>query len=84
LYLAGKGSRRSWKIRRFFLLLRTKRAADFYGPNTQNGVPNVLVFELFAKGAKASWLDNAAVPHSLTFTPDAARGVAVLADQESA
>ncbi len=32
----------------------------------------------------ASWLVNAAVPHSLTFTPDAARGVAMLAERESA
>ncbi len=60
------------------------RSADCYGPDTQNGVPNVLLFEPFAKGATASWLVNAAVPHSLTFTPDAARGVAVLAGQESA
>ena len=60
------------------------RSADFYGPDTQNGVPNVLVFEPFAKGARASWLVNAGVPHSLTFTPDAARGVAMLADRESA
>ena len=60
------------------------RSADFYGPDTKNGVPNVLVFEPFAKGAKASWLVDAAVAHSLTFTPDAARGVAMLADRESA
>jgi nucleoside-diphosphate-sugar epimerase len=60
------------------------RAADFYGPETQNGVPNVLVFEPLSKGSKASWLVNAAVPHALTFTPDAARGVAMLADRESA
>lgn len=60
------------------------RSADFYGPDTQNGVPNVLVFEPFAKDSRASWLVNAAVPHSLTFTPDAARGVAMLADHESA
>jgi nucleoside-diphosphate-sugar epimerase len=60
------------------------RSADFYGPNTKNGVPNVLVLEPFAKGATASWLANAAVPHSLTFTPDAARGVAMLAERESA
>src|ERR1700676_5373746 len=52
------------------------RSADFYGPKTQNGVPNVLVFEPFAKGSKASWLVNAGAPHSLTFTPDAARGLA--------
>ncbi len=60
------------------------RSADFYGPDTQTAYPNVLVFEPLAKGAKASWLVNAAVPHSLTFTPDAARGVAMLADQVSA
>lgn len=60
------------------------RSADFYGPDTQNGVPNVLVFEAFAKRAKASWLVNADVPHSLTFTLDAARGVAMLAERESA
>src|ERR1700674_328208 len=60
------------------------RSADFYGPDTQNGVPNVLVFEPLAKGSKASWLVNAAVPHSLTFTPDAARGVALLAGREPA
>jgi nucleoside-diphosphate-sugar epimerase len=60
------------------------RAADFYGPQTQNGVPNVLVLEPFANKKTASWLVNASVPHSLTFIPDAARGVAMLADRDSA
>jgi len=60
------------------------RAADFYGPDIKTGVPNVLVFEPFSKGSRASWLVNDAMPHSLTFTPDAARGVAILADKESA
>jgi len=60
------------------------RSADFYGPHTQHGVPNVLVFEAFARSAKASWLVNATVPHSFTFTPDAARGVAMLAERDSA
>jgi nucleoside-diphosphate-sugar epimerase len=60
------------------------RSADFYGPKMQNGVPNVLVLEPFANKKPASWLVNAAVPHSLTFTPDAGRGVAMLADRESA
>ncbi len=59
------------------------RSADFYGPDTQNGVPNVLVFEAFAKGSRASWLVNAAVPHSLTFTPDAVHGLTLLAERES-
>lgn len=60
------------------------RSADFYGPLTEHGLPNVLVFKAFAKGSKASWLVNASVPHSLTFTPDAARGLAMLAERESA
>ena len=60
------------------------RSADFYGPLTKNGVPNVLVFEPFAKGSRASWLVDASVPHSLTFIPDAGRGLALLADDESA
>ncbi len=60
------------------------RSADFYGPRTNNSVPNALVFEPFAKGATASWLVNSMVPHSLTFTRDAARGVAMLAERETA
>ncbi len=60
------------------------RSADFYGPNATNGVPNLLVFQPFAKAGTASWLVNAIVPHSLTFTPDAARGMSMLAERESA
>jgi nucleoside-diphosphate-sugar epimerase len=60
------------------------RAADFYGPRAKNGVPNVLVLEPYASGKTASWLVNARVAHSLTFTPDAARGVAMLIDHDSA
>jgi nucleoside-diphosphate-sugar epimerase len=60
------------------------RSADFYGPAARTGVPNVLVFEPFARGSRASWLVNDSVPHALTYTPDAARGVAMLAERESA
>lgn len=60
------------------------RSADFYGPATPNGIPNILVFEAFARGATASWLVNADVPHSMTFVPDAVRGVFELAERESA
>lgn len=66
------------------LVATIARSADFYGPGTNNSVPNALVFEPFAKGATASWLVNAMVPHSLTFTRDAARGVAMLAERETA
>ena len=60
------------------------RAADFYGPETQNSVPNVLVFEPLSKNQSASWLVNDSVAHSYTYTPDAARGLHMLAERESA
>jgi len=60
------------------------RAADFYGPETANGLPNVLEFEPLAKNQKASWLANDSVPHSYTYTPDAARSLVTLAESESA
>ena len=60
------------------------RSADFYGPHVRTSVPNILVFDKFAKRAKASWLVNDSVQHSYTYTPDAAKSLALLADSESA
>jgi nucleoside-diphosphate-sugar epimerase len=60
------------------------RSADFYGPGARTSVANILVFAKFAKAATASWLVNDSVPHSYTFTPDAAKSLALLADTESA
>ena len=39
------------------------RSADFFGPHARTGIPNVLVFDKLAKGAKASWLINDSVKH---------------------
>jgi nucleoside-diphosphate-sugar epimerase len=73
------------EVKRGHLTAMIARAADFYGPaDARNGLPNVLVFEPFAKGAKASWLINDSLPHSITFSPDAARGMAMLAERDSA
>jgi nucleoside-diphosphate-sugar epimerase len=60
------------------------RAADFYGPRVRTALPNILVFDKFARGAKAMWLVNDSVKHSFTFTPDAARSLVLLADTENA
>jgi nucleoside-diphosphate-sugar epimerase len=60
------------------------RCADFYGPDTRNSVPSVLVFEPFSKNQTASWLVNDSLPHSYTYTPDAARSLIMLAERESA
>jgi nucleoside-diphosphate-sugar epimerase len=54
------------------------RAADFYGPGARNAVPNLLVFEPLARKRRASWLANDSVPHSFTYTPDAARSLVQL------
>jgi nucleoside-diphosphate-sugar epimerase len=60
------------------------RSADFYGPGKLNGVPNLLVFEPFAQNKKASWLVNDSVPHSFTYTPDAAQSLVQLAQRATA
>lgn len=60
------------------------RSADFYGPGTRNGVPNLLVFEPLARKRKASWLVNDSVSHSFTYTPDAAQSLLQLAERETA
>lgn len=73
------------QVKRGHLTAMIARAADFYGPaDAQHGFPNVLVFDAFAKGSKAQWIISDEFPHSLTFTPDAARGVATLIERESA
>jgi nucleoside-diphosphate-sugar epimerase len=66
------------------LIAMIARSADFYGPDTRNGVPNLLVFEPFAKKQKASWLVNDSVPHSFTYTPDAAQCLVQLAERATA
>lgn len=60
------------------------RAADFYGPNVRTGIPNVLVFQKFAQGSGANWIANDHVPHSFTYTPDAAKGLMMLDSAETA
>jgi nucleoside-diphosphate-sugar epimerase len=60
------------------------RAPDFYGPHVRTGIPNVLVFDKFARGKKANWLANDSTKHSFSFTPDAARSLVLLAENDSA
>jgi nucleoside-diphosphate-sugar epimerase len=60
------------------------RAADFYGPDATNTFVHPMVFELVRDGKKAVWLCNGDVPHSMIFTPDAARATARLGNTEDA
>lgn len=52
--------------------------------NAHSLVANRLVLDKFAEAAKASWLVNGAVRHSWTFTPDAGKRLALLAESGSA
>jgi nucleoside-diphosphate-sugar epimerase len=60
------------------------KAADFYGPDTPLSFVNVMVFENFKKGKKAQWMLDVNKKHSFTYTPDAAKGTAILGNTDSA
>lgn len=61
------------------------RSADFYGPGADaTGILNMLVINKLAKGQRASWLGRDDVPHSYTFTPDAGKGLYMLATDPAA
>jgi nucleoside-diphosphate-sugar epimerase len=60
------------------------RSADFYGPSAGTSVANILVFEKFAAKSRAMCLVDDSTKHSCTFTPDAAKGLVMLAESPSA
>ena len=60
------------------------RCADFYGPVEANSILIEMVYKNLKKGKKAQWLCSAKNIHSFTFTPDAARGMALLGNSPEA
>jgi nucleoside-diphosphate-sugar epimerase len=54
------------------------RAPDFFGPIGQNSILMALVYQNLRKGKAAQWFCNADVPHSFGYTPELARGTAML------
>ena len=60
------------------------RSADFYGPAAKTGIPNATVFDPMSKGQRAMCLANDSLPHSYTYTLDAAQALTTLAESESA
>jgi len=61
------------------------KSADFYGPHaSKTSVPGILVFDRMKKGKSAQWFINAKLAHSFTYTPDAAKGLYMLATKDSA
>ncbi len=61
------------------------RAADFYGPYSENSsIPVILVFNNLLKGKSAYWLVNSRSKHSFTYTGDCGKALYLLAKTDSA
>lgn len=60
------------------------RSADFYGPGIQNSLLLELVYNNLKKGRSALWQCHADKIHSFTYTPDAARAIALLGNEPAA
>jgi nucleoside-diphosphate-sugar epimerase len=60
------------------------RSADFYGPHAKNGMGNVLAFDPLSKNKRAMCLADDSLPHSYTYTVDAAQALVTLAQSEQA
>ncbi len=61
------------------------RAPDFFGPlNKQVSLLMNMVYDNLAKGKTAQWFINADVVHTMGFTPDLAKGTAMLGNTPDA
>ena len=54
------------------------RSADFYGPGAGTSVFNSFAIDRIRAGKKPTWLFDSHLPHSMTYTPDIGRALAVL------
>lgn len=71
-------------IREHGLKALIARSADFYGPGIKNSPLGITVLDKFRKGQKAFWQADAGKIHSFTYTPDAAKATALLANTPDA
>jgi len=60
------------------------RSADLYGPDTANSILNRMVLNRLYKGEKALLMAEGKFMHAYTYTPDAARALAILGNTPSA
>jgi nucleoside-diphosphate-sugar epimerase len=66
------------------LVATVGRSADFYGPGASTSVFNTFAIDNVAAGKAPVWLFDAHQLHSMTYTPDIGRGLAVLGTDERA
>jgi nucleoside-diphosphate-sugar epimerase len=60
------------------------RASDYFGPGGVNTVNGPVIFANALRGRTARWIGPLDVPHTQSFLPDIARGLAVLGEREEA
>jgi len=60
------------------------RSADFFSGVKEKSVLMNIVYTNLAKGKKAQWFCNAKVVHSFSYTPDLAKGTAMLGNSKDA
>lgn len=54
------------------------RSADFYGPGASTSIFNLFALDKVRAGKGPTWLFDAGQPHSMTYTPDIGKALAVL------
>ena len=60
------------------------RSADFYGPGASASVFNDLAINKVAVGKEPTWLFDSSQPHSMTYTRDIGKALAILGTEERA
>jgi nucleoside-diphosphate-sugar epimerase len=60
------------------------RASDYHGPGGINTVNGPTIFAAALKGRTARWIGPLDTPHSVSYLPDIARGLAVLGEHAEA
>jgi len=60
------------------------RSADFYGPHNEKSVLQEMAYKNMKKGKSPMWMIDADKIHSFTYTPDAAKAVAIVGNTANA
>jgi len=60
------------------------RSPDFFGTTIDKSLLMTMVYQNLLKGKKAQWICNASVIHSMGYTPDLAKGTALLGNTNNA
>lgn len=86
-----KGKVRAQLVQMIFEAIQQKglkaliaRSADFYGPDANASAMRIGVIDKLLKNSKPFWQADAHKIHSMTYTPDAAKAVAILGNTEDA